>query len=487
MNEESEVKKVACVYHSADLDGKCSAAIVLGQYPDCKLVGANYGHDEHVEGELEGYDLVFFVDYGLQPISRMVALSERTKVVWLDHHESAVKAAEGVGYNPDGTRVVGKAGCELVWEWFYPGERMPEAVKLLGVYDTWRMSDMLGGERWLPVAGYEGLYEVSTLGRVKSLSRPYKNQAGECGAMQPEKIMQPSLNGAGYPQVSLWRGGVLRAQQIHRLVAQAFLVPTGGEEVNHLDGDRQNNAAENLEWCTRAENMAHAKKLGWGSSGYYGVGYRKSRGLWIARVMVRGVRHHIGEYQEEQEAAEAYDLWVTQEGLEHDLPLNFGRSGAKKRESVFWKQLVLPFQYGMRTAPNDPDSAIWPCLFGLVEETPVKQLVQDLVQDGKAVLLYVAQQNAIAMWASFEMEHWGYNCLVVNRGGANSQLFESKWDPERHDIMVAFYFSRDLWKVYLYTDKEGVDVSKIAFAHGGGGHKRAAGFTCKELPFVLPG
>lgn len=109
-------------------------------------------------------------------------------------------------------------------------------------------------EKWLPVAGYEGLYEVSNLGRVKRLS---SNDASK------EKILKPQIQRDGYQRVTLSKKGQKKRMAIHRLVAIAFIPnPQNKEQVNHLDADKLNNKLTNLQWATRKENIAHAIALG---------------------------------------------------------------------------------------------------------------------------------------------------------------------------------------------------------------------------------
>ena len=104
-------------------------------------------------------------------------------------------------------------------------------------------------EEWKAIKGYEGIYEVSNLGRVRS-----KN--GE---------ITPQPNSAGYLRVKLSKNGEKRRFLVHRLVADAFVVnpnPEVNNVVNHLDCDIHNNSAENLEWTTQSGNLLHASKNG---------------------------------------------------------------------------------------------------------------------------------------------------------------------------------------------------------------------------------
>ena len=109
-------------------------------------------------------------------------------------------------------------------------------------------------EQWKPIAGYEGLYEVSNLGRVKSIARlvPYPNGKGH---NYPERIRRINTDRAGYKYVDLWKDGKGRSAKVHRLVAQTFIPnPSHLPEVNHINEDKTDNRAENLEWCTAEYN-----------------------------------------------------------------------------------------------------------------------------------------------------------------------------------------------------------------------------------------
>ena len=107
-------------------------------------------------------------------------------------------------------------------------------------------------EIWKDIINYEGLYQVSNKGRIKSLN--YKNT-------QQIKILKQYKSTTGYLRTCLCKNGIVKFFSIHRLVAQAFIDNRNDLlEVNHIDGDKQNNNINNLEWCTRSENNIHAIK-----------------------------------------------------------------------------------------------------------------------------------------------------------------------------------------------------------------------------------
>lgn len=106
------------------------------------------------------------------------------------------------------------------------------------------------GEIWKDIKDYEGLYQVSNLGRVKSLN--YKRTG-------KEEILKAYDNGDGYLFVQLSKDGKVKNCRINRLVAQAFLPnPDSLPEVNHKDENPKNNRVENLEWCTRQYNVDYS-------------------------------------------------------------------------------------------------------------------------------------------------------------------------------------------------------------------------------------
>lgn len=121
-------------------------------------------------------------------------------------------------------------------------------------------------EIWKPVAGWEDLCEVSSLGRVKSLPR---EAAGGHGMRSlPARLRRPAANNHGYLIVIFQHGDRMAWPLVHRLVYETFIGPIPvGCEINHIDGNKLNNAVENLEAITHSANMAHAKANGFMLSG----------------------------------------------------------------------------------------------------------------------------------------------------------------------------------------------------------------------------
>ncbi len=121
-------------------------------------------------------------------------------------------------------------------------------------------------ELWKPILGFEGRYEVSDLGRVKSLpfmQRYLLRNGKEAFRRTAERVVAQQVINSGYNMVHLHLDNVRVGKLVHRLVAVNFVDGFGvGREVNHKDGNKRNNAASNLEWTTRRGNLAHAVAAG---------------------------------------------------------------------------------------------------------------------------------------------------------------------------------------------------------------------------------
>lgn len=129
--------KQICFYHSADLDGHCSGAIVKHFRPDVELVGIDYG-DEFPWDMITSETIVYMVDFSLQPFEWMLELQRRcSSLVWIDHHASAIEERDRMGASIRGCQEVGLAACELCWTWFSLCVEMPEFIHMLGRYDVW--------------------------------------------------------------------------------------------------------------------------------------------------------------------------------------------------------------------------------------------------------------------------------------------------------------------------------------------------------------
>lgn len=115
-------------------------------------------------------------------------------------------------------------------------------------------------EIWKSIRNYEGLYEVSNLGRVKALAREYICHNG-AKRFHADLIMKSHPNGNGYLSLTLHRGGKGKTCRVHKLVIEAFK-GFSNLEVNHKNGIKTDNTLKNLEYCTKGENIRHAYQTG---------------------------------------------------------------------------------------------------------------------------------------------------------------------------------------------------------------------------------
>lgn len=298
---------VICVYHSKDLDGYSSGALVKKRYPEARLIGYDYGEEFPWELFYKGVKVIM-IDVSL-PMRDMYRLAEITgwQLTWVDHHVSAIsdyrsfiEAQADVSYPAHELQnfltpvlEVGRAACEIGWDYFFPGQPMPLAILLLGQYDTWRNED-----------------------------------------------------------------------------------------------------------------------------------------------------------------------------------------------KVLWEDDIMPFQYGMREICSSAET------FPVELLTPVNSVpdawrpIDPIMRQGASILSYQKSMNKKACKNAFEFEFEGLRAIALNIGGANSTVFDSVWDPEKHDVMIPFHYTAPFWKFSLYTTKD-IDLSIIAKRYGGGGHAKACGFQIDSLDKVF--
>ena len=121
----------------------------------------------------------------------------------------------------------------------------------------YELSGKVTCEEWKPIQGYEGIYEISNYGRIKSIARSGNNRTLK------DRIMKQHKGKTGYKQVRLCKDNHTKLWKVHVLIARAFIenhcnLPI----VNHKDGNKENNEISNLEWCTYSHNIKHAYDFG---------------------------------------------------------------------------------------------------------------------------------------------------------------------------------------------------------------------------------
>lgn len=164
-------------------------------------------------------------------------------------------------------------------------------------------------EIWKEVIGYEGIYEISSLGRIKSI--PRKMIRGCATYVSKEKILKLSPDGRGYLKCGLCNNGTESAKRIHILVCIAFLnhKPDGHKlVVDHINGNKLDNRVENLQIVTNRENLSTCfrKNKDTFSSQYVGVYWDKKAKKWSSKIQINKKGWWLGYFNSEIDASNAY-------------------------------------------------------------------------------------------------------------------------------------------------------------------------------------
>lgn len=163
----------------------------------------------------------------------------------------------------------------------------------------------LEAEIWKQIKNYEGFYEVSNLGRIKSVSRTILRKGKWINIS--ERILLQTKDSRGYSKVRLSINSVKTTKRIHVLVAIAFLshMPDGFKIiVDHKNNIKSDNFLDNLQLITTRQNQSKDKKKG--SSKYTGVCFKKNKNTWQAAIRINGKIKHLGYSKSEEEASLLY-------------------------------------------------------------------------------------------------------------------------------------------------------------------------------------
>ena len=179
-------------------------------------------------------------------------------------------------------------------------------------------------EEFRSVPGYEGYYEVSNFGNVKSLTN--------------DKILKPCLGSRGYYMVRVYKDNKGNTMSIHVLVAMAFLghKPDGYKiVVDHIDNNKLNNHVSNLQLISNRENTSKDKKNG--TSKYTGVTWYNASNKWLAQIAINSKKKNLGLFETEDEAHETYQkaLKMLNEG---DLSFMKPKEFSSKYKGVSWQK-----------------------------------------------------------------------------------------------------------------------------------------------------
>lgn len=160
-------------------------------------------------------------------------------------------------------------------------------------------------EIWKEVKNHEGIYEVSNLGNVKRLS--IKKLNGRYFSVCKEILLKIQIDKDGYCIVCLSKNKIKKMRKVHQLVAESFLnhTPNGQKLViDHVNGVKNDNRVENINIVSSRENTHRKKRVG--TSKYIGVSWHKSKRKWQARIGIKFKRIHLGDFNNEIDAHEAY-------------------------------------------------------------------------------------------------------------------------------------------------------------------------------------
>lgn len=164
-------------------------------------------------------------------------------------------------------------------------------------------------EIWRDIPEYEGLYQVSNLGRVKSLPRQAKAKSDSFRIVK-EKILTPIKSSNNYLFVNLYKNDSVKNWMVHTLVAISFLnhVPDGYNTViDHINNNKEDNRLENLQLTNAIYNSSKNRT---GSSKHTGVSWYKSGKKWRAQIIINKKKIHIGYFKSEEDAHLAYKNYL---------------------------------------------------------------------------------------------------------------------------------------------------------------------------------
>lgn len=162
----------------------------------------------------------------------------------------------------------------------------------------------LEGEVWKPIPGYGGVFQASSLGRIKALERRSPGKFGSTRILK-EKFLSQTKNNLGYLHVTI--GNSKGSTKVHRVVCFAFYGKSN-LPVDHINGDKSDNRLENLQYLTNRENIQKYWRGREKSSKYIGVCYHKASKKWMATIQINGKAKYLGLYNTEILASEAHKI-----------------------------------------------------------------------------------------------------------------------------------------------------------------------------------
>lgn len=165
----------------------------------------------------------------------------------------------------------------------------------------------LENEIWKDVINYEGLYQVSNLGRVRSVGRTYKTGLGVLRTTE-DSILSLTINNSGYYCLTLFKDKKLKSKLVHRLVWEAFNGATYLKVLHNVEGNKLDCRLSNLHIGTVRLNNSEYRLSTKKTSKFIGVSFIKNRNKWKASIFFNKKPFWLGEFKEELEAAKAYQI-----------------------------------------------------------------------------------------------------------------------------------------------------------------------------------
>lgn len=157
-------------------------------------------------------------------------------------------------------------------------------------------------EIWKDIVGFEGLYQISNYGNVKSCKRLVNSKSGSQRLVN-EKLLSLGKDKDGYLMAILCQDATKKTVKIHRLVADAFIDKINGKNlVNHIDSEKSNNLVSNLEWVSSLENNCHSRLNIKSTSKYVGVYFHKENNNFRAIGRINGKKINLGNFKTEEDA-----------------------------------------------------------------------------------------------------------------------------------------------------------------------------------------
>ncbi len=150
------------------------------------------------------------------------------------------------------------------------------------------------------INGFEGIYKIDSKGNIYSF---HKNKLG--------KLRKQVLNSNGYFCVKLYKEKKYKMIDVHRIIAQTFIENKNNyNQVDHIDGNKQNNSLENLRWVDNRLNQIYRFQKVKKSSKYYGVTWHKLKNKWQSSIKISGKQIYLGLFKEEIDAHNAYKNYL---------------------------------------------------------------------------------------------------------------------------------------------------------------------------------